>query len=101
MAIKNDELKKHLRMNIEGVYKQSNPLLFCRDHQNIFPGLALFVRRLFSIPITSAGVQRQCSSIDLTISQHRSSLDLDTVNDFIFVRSVQNLLDSKPDYFSK
>ncbi|CAF1396390.1 unnamed protein product [Rotaria sordida] len=100
-TIKNDELEKYLRMNIEDVYKQPNPLPFWRDHQNKFPGLALLARRLFSIPVTSAGVERQFSSAGLTISQRRSSLDPDTVNDVLFVRSVQTLLQSKPDYFSK
>ncbi|CAF1264781.1 unnamed protein product [Rotaria sordida] len=100
-TMKNDELEKYLRMNIEDVYKQPNSLPFWRDHQNKFPGLALLARRLFSIPVTSAGVERQFSSAGLTISQRRSSLDPDTVNDVLFVRSVQTLLQSKLDYFSK
>ena len=99
-TVKN-ELEKYLRMNIEDVYKQPNPLPFWRDHQNKFPGLALLARRLFSIPVTSAGVERQFSSAGLTINQPRSSLDPDTVNDVLFVRSAQTLLESKPDYFSK
>ena len=100
-TIKNDELAKYLRINIEDVYKQPNPLPFWCDHQNKFPGLALFACRLFSIAVTSAGVERQFFSAGLTISQRRSSVDPDTDNDVLFVSSVQTLLESKPDYFSK
>ncbi|CAF4514251.1 unnamed protein product [Rotaria socialis] len=64
-----------------------------------FPGLSLLARRLFSIRITSAGVERQLSLAGLTITQRRSSLDPDRVNDVLFVRSIQNALDSKPDFF--
>jgi hypothetical protein len=100
-AVKNEEFEKYLRMHIDDVYKQSNPLPFWRDHQNKFPGLALLARRVFSIPVTSAAVERQFSSAGITINQRRSSLDPDTVNDILFVRSVQTLLESIPDYFSE
>ncbi|CAF4945092.1 unnamed protein product, partial [Rotaria sp. Silwood1] len=54
-TLKNNELDKYLRINIEDIYKEPNPLPFWRDHQNKFRGLALLARRLFSIPVTSAG----------------------------------------------
>jgi len=76
-------------------------LPFWRDHQNKFPGLALLARHLFCIPITSAEVERQFSSAGLTVTQYHSSLDPDIVNDVLLVRSVQNFLHSKLDYFSK
>jgi hypothetical protein len=98
-TIKNDELERYLQMNIDDIYKQPNPLPFWRDHQNKLPALSLLARRLFSIPVTSAGVERQFSSAGLTITQRRSSLDPDTVNDVLFVRSIQNVLDSDPDFF--
>ena len=94
------ELDRYLRMNIEDIYKQSNPLTFWREHQQKFPALSLLARRLFSIPVTSAAVERQFSSAGLTISQRRSSLDPDTVNNILFVRSVQNVLLTKPNFFS-
>ncbi|CAF3359819.1 unnamed protein product [Rotaria socialis] len=53
--VKNDELERYLRMNIEDKYKQSNPLPFWRDHQTKFPALSLLARRLFSIPINISG----------------------------------------------
>ena len=100
-TVKNDELERYLRMNIEDKYKQSNPLPFWRDYQNKFPALSLLARRLFSIPVTSAGVERQFSLGGLTITQRRCSLDPDTVSDVLFVRSIQLVLDSKPSFFSQ
>ena len=87
-------------MDIEDVYKQSDPLPFWREHQQKFPALSLLARRLFSIPVTSAAVERQFSSAGLTINQRRSSLDPDTVNDILFIKSIQNVLRTKPNFFS-
>ncbi|CAF4794607.1 unnamed protein product [Rotaria socialis] len=53
--VKNDELERYLRMNIEDKYKQSNPLPFWHNHQTKFPALSLLARRLFSIPINISG----------------------------------------------
>jgi hypothetical protein len=97
---KNDELDKYLRMSIEDTYKQSNPLTFWKDHQNKLPCLALLARRLFSIPVTSAAVERSFSAAGVAVTERRSSLDPSTVNDILFVRSVQNILERKPDFFS-
>ncbi|CAF4309979.1 unnamed protein product, partial [Rotaria sp. Silwood2] len=99
-TVKNDELDKYLRMNIEDIYKQSNPLPFWKHHQHKFPCLSLLARRLFSIPVTSAAVERSFSAAGLAVTERRSSLDPDTVNDILFVRSIQNLLEQNPDFFS-
>ncbi|CAF1387254.1 unnamed protein product [Rotaria magnacalcarata] len=66
---KTDELERYLRMNIEDVYKNPNLLNLWRDHQKKFPGLSLLARRLYSIPVSSADVERQFSFAGLTISQ--------------------------------
>ncbi|CAF1224626.1 unnamed protein product [Rotaria sordida] len=99
-TVKNDELDKYLRMNIEDIYKQPNPLPFWKYHQHKFPCLSLLARRLFSIPVTSAAVERSFSAAGLAVTERRSSLDPDTVNDILFVRSIQNLLERNPDFFS-
>ncbi|CAF1392349.1 unnamed protein product [Rotaria sp. Silwood1] len=98
--VKNDELDKYLRMNIEDIYKQSNPLSFWKHHQHKFPRLSLLARRLFSIPVTSAAVERSFSAAGLAVTERRSSLNPDTVNDILFVRSIQNLLEQNPHFFS-
>ena len=97
---KNDELNKYLRMNIDDAYKQLDPLPFWKEHQSKFPCLSLIARRLFSIPVTSAAVERSFSAAGLTITERRSSLDPSTVNDILLVRSIQNILERKPNFFS-
>jgi hypothetical protein len=69
-----------------------NPLLF-------IPSLALLARHLFPIPVTAPGGERQFSTVELTITERRFRLDPDTVHNILFVRSIQNVLDSKPDFF--
>jgi hypothetical protein len=96
---KNDELEKYLRMNIGDVYKQSNPLPFWKDNENKFPCLSLIARRLFSIPVTSAAVERSFSAAGLAVTERRSSLDPSTVNDILLVRSIQNILERNPNFF--
>ena len=99
-TFKNDELDKYLRMIIDDIYKQSNPLPFWKDHEQKFPCLSLLARRLFSIPVTSAAMERPFSAAGLAITERRSALDPYTVNDILFVRSIQNILEKQPDFFS-
>ena len=100
LTFRNGKLDKYLRMKIEDNYKQSNPLLFWKDYEQKFPCLSLLVRRLFTIPVTSAAVERSFSAADLTITERRPSLDPDTVNDILFVRSIQNILKKQPNFLS-
>ena len=99
-VLKNDELERYHRLNIEDEYKQSNPLPFWRDHHQKFPCLSLIARRLFSIPVTSAAVERSFSAAGVVVTERRSSLDPSTVNDILFVRSVENILQKRPNFFS-
>ena len=100
LTFKSDELDKYLRMTIEDIYKQSDPLPFWKDREQKFPCPSLLARRLFSIPVTSAAVERSFSAADLAITECHSSLDPDTVDDILFVRSIQNILKKQPDFFS-
>jgi hypothetical protein len=95
-----DELDQYLKMNIEDIYKQSNPSLFWKDNQTKLPSLSLLARRLFSIPVTSAGVERSFSAAGLVLTERHCSLDPNTVNDVLFVRSIQASLDQKSDFLS-
>ena len=97
--LKNDELERYLRLNIEDEHKQPNPLPFWRDHHQKFPCLSLIARRLFSIPVTSAAVERSFSAAGIVITECRPSLDPSTVNDVLFVRSIENILQKRPDFF--
>jgi len=96
----NDELDKYLKMSIDDQYKSPNPLVFWQHHQDKLPYLSKLARRLFSIPATSAGVERQFSAGGLLINERRSSLNPDTVENVLFVRSMQKTLKNNPDLFS-
>ena len=50
--------------------------------------------------LTSAAVERSFSAAGLAITERRSAFDPDTVNDILFVRSIQNILEKQPDFFS-
>jgi hypothetical protein len=84
----NDELDRYSEMNIEDIYKQSNPLPFSKDNQTKFPLLLLLARHRLSIPVTSAGVERPFSAASLVLAERRCSLDPNTVNDVLFIRSI-------------
>jgi hypothetical protein len=98
-TFRNDELDEYLRMTIEDIYKNSNPLPFWKHHEQKFPCLSLLARRLFSIPVTLAAVERSFSAASLAISERHSLLNPNTVNDILFVRSIQNILEKQPDFF--
>ncbi|CAF1605522.1 unnamed protein product, partial [Didymodactylos carnosus] len=57
-------------------------------------------RHLYSIPATSARVERQFSAVGLVINERRSSLNPDTVADILFGRSIQKSLEKDPHLFS-
>ena len=99
-TFKNDELGKYLRMIIEDIYEQSYPLPFGKDLKQKFSCLLLLARRPSSIPVTSVVVEQSFSAAGLAITERRSSLDPHTVNDILFVRSIQNILEKQPDFFS-
>ncbi|CAF2155624.1 unnamed protein product, partial [Rotaria magnacalcarata] len=56
-----------------------NPLIFWKDHRDKLPYLTKLARRLYSMPATSACVERQFSAVGLLINERRSSLNPDTV----------------------
>ena len=87
-----DELDKYLKMSIDDQYEVPNPLIFWHRHQEKFPYLAKLARRLYSIPATSAYVERQFSAGGLLISERRSSLNPDTVENVLFILSIHKAL---------
>jgi hypothetical protein len=50
--------------------------------------------------VTSAAVERSFSAAGLAVIERRSSLDPATVNDILFVRSIQHVFSKNPDFFS-
>ena len=66
---KKDELDVYLNFELDKSKLPSNPLTFWRDQQKKFPRLSQFARSIFSIPATSAPVERQFSGAGLVIQE--------------------------------
>ena len=95
-----DELDKYLRTSIDDQYKVPNLLILRHLCQEKFPYLVKLARRLYSIPATSACVEGQFGASNLLISKRWSSLNPDTVENVLFIRSIQKALKNNPNPFS-
>ncbi|CAF1375258.1 unnamed protein product [Rotaria sordida] len=95
-----DELDKYLKMSIDDQYRVSNPLIFWQHHQDKLSYLTKLAQRLYSIPATSSCVERQFSASGLLINERRSSLSPDTIQNVLFVRSIQRTLQNNPNLLS-
>lgn len=87
-------------MTIEEKFKIQNPLPFWQFHEEKLPHLAKLARQLYSIPATSAGVERQFSAAGVLVNERRCSLNPETVEDILLVRSIQKVLIKYPNLFS-
>jgi hypothetical protein len=87
-----DELDRYIDMQIQDGEQYLDPLLFWKKKENriAFPHLARLAARCFCIPCSSAAVERQFSCTGQIITQRRANLDPVTVNNIIFLRSMQN-----------
>ena len=83
-----DEFDKYLKISIGDQYEVLNPLIFWHRHQEKFPYLAKLGRLLYLIPATSAYVERKFRADDLRISERRSLLNLDTVENVLVIPSI-------------
>jgi hypothetical protein len=72
--------------------ENDNPLLFWKEQQNVLPNLSQLAKKIFSIPASSAAVERAFSSAGVIISQRRSNTNPSMVNDIILVRSAATYL---------
>ncbi|CAF1281874.1 unnamed protein product [Rotaria magnacalcarata] len=98
-TFRNEELDKYVKINIEDIHKIPNPLHFWKLYQQKFPCLSLLARRLFSIPVTSAAVERSFSAAGIAVTEHHSSLDPQTLNDILFVRPFKTFLNENKTFF--
>jgi hypothetical protein len=64
-----------------------NPLSFWKKKHASYPVLAKVAARVFAVPATSAAVEREFSFSGNIITQKRSRLSPDTVNDMVFNHS--------------
>ena len=86
-----DEVDRYNELLIEDGAHFQNPLDFWKQRSNqvMFPNLFRLALQYFAIPCSSAAVERQFSAAGQLITQRRSSLDPSTVNNIIFLRSIE------------
>ncbi|CAF4711562.1 unnamed protein product, partial [Rotaria sp. Silwood2] len=63
--------------------------------KNVWPGLqadqAELARQIHSIPATSAGIERQFSIASLTLTDRRSGLDPEQLDNILCIRAMSKL----------
>ena len=91
---KSDELNKYLSMKVDMNQYSSDVLMFWKSNCEEFPHLSKVARQIHSIPATSAGVERQFSSAGLILTERRTSLDPEQLDNVLFIRAVEKM-DSK------
>ncbi|CAF1155583.1 unnamed protein product [Rotaria sordida] len=87
-----DEVDRYISLVLDEDEQYENPLDFWKKKENqiAFPYLSRMARKYFSIPCSSSAVERQFSATGQIITQRQSSLNPLTVNDIIFLRSIEN-----------
>ncbi|CAM4985617.1 unnamed protein product [Rotaria socialis] len=85
-----NEIDRYNALMVEEEY--TNPLTFWQQQhiQLAYPTLYPLAKRTFAVPCSSAAVERQFSAAGQIVTQRRSNLDLSTVNNLIFLRSIEN-----------
>jgi hypothetical protein len=78
------ELSEYMKFTVLGVEKC--PLEWWKEHKKFFPGLAAVARTLLCVPATSAGVERFFSASGLTITNLRTRLSTETVQQLLFLK---------------
>jgi hypothetical protein len=86
-----DEVDHYIKLQLDENTQYPDPLVFWQQpqHHLAFPNLARLAKHYFSIPCSSAAVERQFSAAGQIVNQRRCNLDPTTVNDIIFLRSVE------------
>ena len=65
-----------------------NPLVFWKANQKNLPLLSKLARMIHCIPATTASVEREFSTGGLVMSERRSSINPQNVNNILFLRAV-------------
>ncbi|CAF1508392.1 unnamed protein product [Adineta ricciae] len=83
----NDELERFLAKRLNILDLPDNPLDFWRNHRMEFPILAKVSRQVFSIPATSAAVERTFSAGGNVVTKRRTNIKPEQLNNVLFLRS--------------
>ena len=62
-------------------------LSWWKEHSTEFPNLSLIARNILCIPASSAASERDFSTAGFVIQERRTQLNLDTVDDILFLHS--------------
>ena len=85
-----DELDIYIDCKVDEHKNYANTLLFWKEYQDMFPNLSKLAHRIYFVLCSSAAVEREFSTVDLIVNQSRYNLDPTTVNNILFLRSIEN-----------
>ncbi len=85
-----DEVDAYNELQLKDNEIYTNPLTFWQQNQLIFPHLSKLARKIFAVPCSSAAVEREFSAAGQVVTQRRSNLEPSTINDILFLRSIEN-----------
>ena len=71
----------------ESLHEEYNPLSFWKKMHGTYPILSKIAARVFSVPASSAAVEREFSLAGNVVTQKRAKLSPDVVNDMVFNHS--------------
>ncbi|CAF2911354.1 unnamed protein product [Rotaria sp. Silwood2] len=86
-----DELSRYLSMKIDMKHYRSDVLTFWKSNTDELPHLSQVARQIHSIPATSAGIERQFSIAGLTLTNRRTYLDPEQLDNVLCIRTVAKL----------
>ena len=86
---KSDEFDRYLIMELDKSKLSSNPLEFWKVNHEKFPRLSCLARSIFSIPATSAGIEREFSGAGVVMHERRTNFNPEQVDNILLVRSMQ------------
>lgn len=83
-----DELEKYLGKRLDIPTLPDNPLLFWKNHALEFPLLAKVACQVFSVPASTALVERAFSASGHIVTKRRSNIKPSQLDNVIFLRSM-------------
>jgi hypothetical protein len=90
-VVQTDELTRYLSMKINMEEYASDVLTFWKLNTNELPNLAKVARQVHSIAATSASVERQFSIAGLTLTDRRTCLDPEQLDNMLCIRAVKKM----------
>ncbi len=92
--LSHDELNHYLfllkQTENEPESQNEDPLPWWKTHNSQLKKLSILARQLFSIPATSASVERQFSSAGIIFNDRRTRLTGENLENIILIRSMEN-----------